>query len=315
MKSKLITTILLLISLTLLPASLLYAQEENKPSSDRIDSLKNPVTENTPDIVKEKPEEKNPAEAKPSGNVIPPATEKKEPEVIIEKPAVEQPEKIKKAELKENEVKEESAEKSADEQAVKEAGSQAIIIEDKREAEKPEIAVSDIKTKSHRYSYALTFGFVQAAGDFYKVANYGFSANANVNIYNIIYKNTVLKFSAGANLFGKSSETIKSIAMFPLSVSAGYSLSLFKNFELIPFAGAGLMFSRMNYSPEGADSYGNYTYKTGYYTDPLLVTGCELSYTIWKSVSVVAVPMYRIFFEKGNVGQTPGVSFGVRMLF
>jgi hypothetical protein len=108
---------------------------------------------------------------------------------------------------------------------------------------------------------------------------------------------SVMKFSPNRSVVN---------SLFFYTATAGGGLKYdFSPFAVTPTVGAGYLLGVMKSSESGASP------KTKYYHEPIFYLSSECEYRISR-ISISVTPAYNVFIDKNNIGQSVGLSFGVR---
>lgn len=165
------------------------------------------------------------------------------------------------------------------------------------------------------YSYSFSGGYYYRAGDFRKIAKYGYGINFSFNIHNVLFNKTVLSCYTGLYYFEPRYNSIDSLISLPVGVNIGYTYKLSAKIRIIPYIGCGYLISMMTYDKDGADAYGDYNYSKKYYFDPAASVKFDLEYLLFSNIYVSLTPSYMVFFEKKHTPQILGLNLGTKMLF
>ena len=165
------------------------------------------------------------------------------------------------------------------------------------------------------FSYSFSAGYYYRAGDFRKIAKYGYGINIYFNIHNLLFNKTVLSCYTGLYYFEPRYNSIDSLISLPVGINAGYMYKLSAKIRVIPYIGCGYLISMMTYDKDGADAYGDYNYSKKYYFDPAASLKCDMEYLLFPDIFISLSPSYLVFFEKKHTPQIIGLTLGTKMLF
>ncbi|HEY1406872.1 MAG TPA: hypothetical protein VF857_09700 [Spirochaetota bacterium] len=109
----------------------------------------------------------------------------------------------------------------------------------------------------------------------------------------------VLRPSLSFVRFSPNRSTVNSLWFYTATAGAGLQYD-FSPLMVTPFCGAGYLLGVMNSSNRG---------RSKYYHEPIFYLSADFEYR-FSRVSISAAPMYQLFIDKNNIGQSIGISFG-----
>jgi hypothetical protein len=165
------------------------------------------------------------------------------------------------------------------------------------------------------YDITLSASIIFPFGDFTRGASIGYGSTIAFSINEPFMKNINILFSAGYYYFTTRLESIDSLMMAPLRVSAACPINVSDSFRFAFSAGAGYIFSRLRYDRVEDRTDSNYQYKTGYYYNPMVTAGIDIDLLLGNRWHLAIFPSYSAFFESGRAGHLISLDFGLRMMF
>ncbi|MCP4132175.1 MAG: hypothetical protein GY754_14485 [bacterium] len=160
----------------------------------------------------------------------------------------------------------------------------------------------------------VSLAAVVPTGDFSGLSNFGYGANLDFSVNNLVYKNVPVLISSGFYYFGGNSDAVRSIMMIPFSINLGYRFPISGNISVIPYLGGGYMMELMSYDRDGIrNSSGKYEYSRDFFFDPLISGRIDIVYQLTHSFRLYLSPAYTFFLEKNSSGQYFGIGFGLQM--
>jgi hypothetical protein len=152
-------------------------------------------------------------------------------------------------------------------------------------------------------------------GDFSHGASGGTGSRLCVALHELGGSRVSLMIVSGIYRFGSTLRSVDSIHMSPLELMAGYPFRVSDTLMVVPSIGGGYIISRVRYDRVEERTFGEYSYSTAYFYDPVMEARCAFEISLGGRWRLITGPAVTLFFERGRTGSWISAEGGIKMLF
>jgi hypothetical protein len=170
----------------------------------------------------------------------------------------------------------------------------------KKPGEKP-LSPARKSVSPYKISINILGSRIFTYGPFRSMATSGYGFKVKPEIREALFSKSVFQFSTSYYSYRGENRNFNSFNSVELGVLAGYSISIAKQFRVIPLLGAGYNINIIN-EKEGGKTI---------HSDPRLTAGLDIIYLLSGDLRLLFSPSYTLFFEKDNTGRYLGINAGL----